>query len=92
MKMESLEHLKTYLSDEEITKLDASLKGVSQHALLLNTEKMSEEMLLSIYPNLVRHPIVKNAFLYDKNELDLDKWITTFLRSFFPYSKAKRVD
>lgn len=81
--MESLEHLKTYLSDEEITKLDASLKGVSQHALLLNTEKMSEEMLLSIYPNLVRHPIVKNAFLYDKNELDLGKSVYHELGCFY---------
>ena len=83
MKMEFLEHLKTYLNDEEIAKLDASLKANSEHALLLNTEKMSEETLLSIYPNLKRHPIVKNAFIYDKNELDLGKSIYHELGCFY---------
>ena len=40
-KMEFLNHLKTYLSGEEIDKLETSLEGKSQHALLLNTEKMN---------------------------------------------------
>ena len=81
--MEFLEHLKTYLNEEEIAKLDASLKGNSEHALLLNTEKMSEETLLSIYPSLKRHPIVKNAFIYDKNELDLGKSVYHELGCFY---------
>ena len=81
--MDFLTHLKTYLSDEEIAKLDASLKGNSEHALLLNTEKMSEETLLSIYPNLKRHPIVKNGFIYDKNVLDLGKSIYHELGCFY---------
>ena len=81
--MEFLEHLKTYLNDEEIKKLEASLSEKSEHALLLNTEKMNEETLLSIYPTLKRHPIVKNAFLYNKDELDLGKSIYHELGCFY---------
>ena len=81
--MDFLTHLKTYLSDIEIKKLDVSLKGQSEHALLLNTEKMNEDTLLSIYPSLKRHPIVKNAFLYDKNELDLGKSVYYELGCFY---------
>ena len=82
-KMEFLNHLKTYLSGEEIDKLEASLEGKSQHALLLNTEKMNEETLLSLYPSLKKHPIVKNAFLYNKDELDLGKSIYHELGCFY---------
>ena len=82
-KMEFLDHLKTYLNEEEINKLEISLEDKSQHALLLNREKMNEETLLSLYPSLRRHPIVKNAFLYDKDELDLGKSIYHELGCFY---------
>ncbi|MBP5574906.1 MAG: NOL1/NOP2/sun family putative RNA methylase [Bacilli bacterium] len=81
--MEFLEHLKSYLSEEEIAKLDNSLNNKSEHALLLNVEKMNEETLLSIYPSLKRHPVVKNAFIYDKDELDLGKSIYHELGCFY---------
>ena len=81
--MEFLEHLKTYLSEREIQDLETSLRQKSQHALLLNTDKMSQETLLNIYPNLKRHPIVNNAFLYDKDELDLGKSIYHELGCFY---------
>ena len=71
--MEFLEHLKAYLKDEKIKNLETSLKEKSEHALLLNTDKMSQETLLSLFPSLKKHPIVKNAFIYDKDELDLGK-------------------
>ena len=83
MAMEFYEHLKTYLSDEEISKLETSLSQKSQHALLLNEEKMSQETLLSIYPDLQRHPIVKNAFIYNKDKLDLGKSIYHELGCFY---------
>ena len=66
--MEFLQHLKTYLKDEEIKNLETSLKEKSEHALLLNTDKMSQETLLSLFPSLKKHPIVKNAFIYNKDE------------------------
>ena len=81
--MEFFEHLKTYLNDEEIKQLATSLTKKSEHALLLNTEKMSQEQLLSIYPSLKKHPIVKNAFIYDKDEFDLGKSVYHELGCFY---------
>ena len=81
--MEFFEHLKTYLNDEEINLLETSLSKKSKHALLLNVEKMSQEQLLSIYPSLKKHPIVKNAFIYDKDELDLGKSVYHELGCFY---------
>lgn len=82
-KMEFYEHLKTYLSEQEIRALETSLEGKSRHALLLNTSKMSQDTLLSIYPSLKKHPIVKNAFLYDKDKLDLGKSLYHELGCFY---------
>ena len=81
--MDFLSHLSKYLNQEEIDKLDASLKGKSEHALLLNTKKMNEEMLLALFPNVKRHPIVKNAYLYDKDEYDLGKSVFHALGCFY---------
>ena len=81
--MDFLSHLSKYLNQEEIDKLDASLKGKSEHALLLNTSKMNEEMLLSLFPNVKRHPIVKNAYLYNKDEYDLGKSVYHALGCFY---------
>ena len=81
--MDFLSHLRTYLNQEEIDKLDASLQEKSQHALLLNTDKMSEEAFFSLFPNITRHPIVKNAFLYNKDEYDLGKSVYHALGCFY---------
>ena len=81
--MDFFEHLKTYLSKEEIIKLESSLNQKSEHALLLNTEKMSEETLMSLFPTLKRHPIVKNAFIYNKDDLDLGKSVYHELGCFY---------
>ena len=81
--MNFFDHLKTYLSEEEIAKLQSHLLLPSSHALLLNEEKMSQETLLKIYPSLKSHPIIPNAFLYDKNELDLGKSIYHELGCFY---------
>ena len=81
--MDFLSHLSKYLNQDEIAKLEASLKQKSQHALLLNANKMSEEMLLSLFPNMKRHPVVKNAFLYDKDEYDLGKSVYHALGCFY---------
>ena len=81
--MDFASHLKSYLNEEEIEKLLSSLHGQSKHALLFNEEKISEETLLSIYPHLEKHPIVKNGFLYDKNEYDLGKSVLHELGAFY---------
>ena len=77
------EHLKKYLNEEEINKLFDSLNESDKHALLLNTRKISEERLLSFYPHLTKHPIVKNGYLYDKNEYQLGKSILHELGAFY---------
>ena len=77
------EHLKKYLSEEEINQLFDSLNESDKHALLLNTDKMREEKLLSFYPHLEKHPIVKNGYLYDKNEYQLGKSIFHELGAFY---------
>ena len=81
--MEFLEHLKTYLEEKQINELANSLEKESKHALLLNEEKMSEETLLSLFPHLVKHPIVKNAYLYDKDEYELGKSVYHELGCFY---------
>ena len=81
--MEFFNHLKTYLNDEEIKRLMDSLTKKNEHALLLNTEKLSEDKLFSLYPNIKRHPIVKNAFIYDKDEYDLGKSVYHELGCFY---------
>ena len=81
--MDFFDHLKTYLNQEEIDKLAKSLEEESKHALLLNEEKMSVDTLLNLYPNLVRHPIIPNAFLYNKSELELGKSIYHELGCFY---------
>ncbi len=81
--MEFFKHLKTYLNDQEIKALEDSLNEPSKHALLLNTSKMNEETLLSLFPNLIKHPIVKNAYLYNKDEYDLGKSVYHALGCFY---------
>lgn len=76
-------HLQKYLSEEEINKLIDSLNEEDRHALLLNEKKLSKEKLLEIYPHLTPHPIVKNGFLYDKNEYQLGKSILHELGAFY---------
>ena len=71
--MEFFASLKTYLNDEEIVKLRDSLEKENRHAVLLNPKKMSDEQFLSLFPNVQKHPIVKHAFLYKKEEYDLGK-------------------
>ena len=76
-------HLKKYLSDEQIERLLDSLNDSDKHALLLNDDKLSEEQLLKIYPHLEKHPVVKNGFLYDKNEYHLGKSVLHEIGAFY---------
>ena len=81
--MDFFQHLKSYLSDEEIEKLRLSLRQESKHAVLLNPAKMDDKSFLSLYPNVIKHPIVNHAYLYDKNEYDLGKSIYHALGCFY---------
>ena len=69
------DHLKKYLNQKEIDNLIASFDQKDEHALLLNTKKMSEETFKKYFPNIQKHPFVDNGYFYDKNEYELGKHI-----------------
>lgn len=71
--MDFKEHLEKYLSTEIINDLTISLSQKRTNCLLLNTDKISEENFLKKYPNISKHPIIKNAYFYDKNVYDFGK-------------------
>ena len=59
-------HLLNYLDKDFVENLISSFEEPSKHAVLLNTNKLSEEKFLNLYPNVIKHPIVPHAFIYDK--------------------------
>lgn len=65
MNNEFKEHLLKYLSEQEIESLLTSIDAPRKQGLLLNTKKCSEELLLSYFPSLEKHPIIKNGYIYD---------------------------
>lgn len=81
--MEFIEHLKSYLSNEEIDKLMDSLKDESLHAVLLNPKKMSDEEFLKLFPDVIKHPIVAHAYIYKKEIYNLGKSIYHTLGCFY---------
>ena len=66
-------HLEKYLPKQEIDKLINSFNDKEQKALYLNTEKMSNEQFEELFPLVKKHPIVENAYLYDKDVYDFGK-------------------
>ena len=66
-------HLEKYLPKQEIDNLLNSFNDKEQKALYLNTEKMSNEQFEHLFPLVKKHPIVKNAYLYDKDVYDFGK-------------------
>lgn len=78
------EHLLSWMNSEEIKDLISSLaEDKSKHAVLLNTNKISDEKFIELFPNVNPHPIVKHAYLYDKDEYDLGKNILHELGAYY---------
>lgn len=69
------EHLIQSIGEKEAELLISSLGQKSEHAVLLNTNKISEEEFLKEFPLVKPHPIVKHAFIYDKDVYELGKHI-----------------
>ena len=73
-----------YRRRKEIDELISSLnEEKSKHAVLLNPNKISTETFKKMFPNINPHPVVKNAFLYDKDEYDLGKNILHELGAYY---------
>ena len=83
MKQEFIDHLSSYLNEKEINELVSSFASKSQHGLILNRDKMSEETLLNLFPHIKKHPIVPYAFIFDKDEYELGKSIYHELGCFY---------
>lgn len=81
--MDFKDNLREFLSEEETSLLIESLRGEDYHAVLLNTEKMKDDVFLSLYPNVRKHPYVDHAYLFDKNEYQLGKTIWHELGCFY---------
>lgn len=73
--MEFVNHLAKYLDKSSIDQLISSFSSEDNHAVLLNTKKMNDETFLSLFPNVIKHPIVPHAYIYKKNEYPLGKLI-----------------
>ena len=81
--MDFKEHLSKYLSKEEIADLMTSLEDKSYSAVLLNKEKMTPNHFISLYPNVIPHPIIPNSYIYNKDEYPLGKSIFHELGCFY---------
>ncbi len=81
--MDLFESLKTYLSEKEIKELKEALEKESLHAALLNPTKISDEKFVELFPHVKPHPIVKHAFIYDKNEYELGKHVLHELGAYY---------
>lgn len=81
--MDFKEHLKKYLSPKEIDDLCLALTKEAKKGILVNTLVTTSETILNEYPNLQPHPIVANAFIYDKNEYHLGKTLLHELGAFY---------
>ena len=76
-------HLKKYLPDNEIEALIASFNEKEHKGFYLNKNKMDEKTMLSIFPNVKKHPIVPNAYLFDQDEYQLGKKIYHELGAYY---------
>ena len=71
--MTFLENLEETFGKIEAEKLLSSLDLPPLHALILDEKKMKKEDFLSLFPLLKNHPIIPNAFLYEKEIYDFGK-------------------
>lgn len=66
-------HLIESIGEKEAELLIDSLSRKSQHAVLLNVSKISDEDFLKEFPLVTPHPYVKHAYIYDKEIYELGK-------------------
>ena len=67
--------LENHFPKEIASSLKVSLEKEPTHCLLLNTLKMKEDIFLSLFPKVRKHPFVEHAFYYDKTDYNFGKSI-----------------
>lgn len=73
--MDFASHLNKYLSNIEINELMSTFSKKEHKGLLLNTNKISDERFVSLFPNVKKHPIVEHCYLFDQDEYQFGKMI-----------------
>ena len=71
--MDFKEHIYNSYDEKIAFKLIEALNNPRTHALILNSDKISDEQFINLFPHVKKHPFVKHAFLYDKEEYDFGK-------------------
>ena len=85
------ENLLECMNESKADSLINSLNLEDTHAVLLNTRFISDEEFISLYPKVKPHPLVKHAFIYDKNEYQLGKSLLHELGYFYIQDPAAMV-
>ena len=79
-----IEHLKKYLSSDDINSLVNELnKEQTYSSIVFDEEKIDKDTLISLYPSLIPHPIVENAFLFNKKIDELGKSLLFEIGAFY---------
>lgn len=81
--MDFKNHLKKYLPDQEIEQLIASFSNKENKGFYLNENKLSKEKLLELFPNVKKHPLVSNGYLFDQDEYELGKLVYHELGAYY---------
>ncbi|MFA5283225.1 MAG: methyltransferase domain-containing protein [Bacilli bacterium] len=77
------EHLKKYLDDKTISDLLSSLAKDEIKGLFLNERIIDSKTMVDNFPFLRHHPLVNNAFIYDKNECEMSHHYLYALGTFY---------
>lgn len=67
------ENLSEYLPKEIIDEILLSQEKERTNSLILNTNKISKEKFISLFPLVKAHPFMENVFYYDKNVYQFGK-------------------
>lgn len=71
--MDFITHLEKYLSKDDINNLLTSLEKNRVTSFILNTNKLTKDKLISLFPNIKEYKDLPNCFTYSKDEYDLGK-------------------
>ncbi len=81
--MDFFTSLEAHFPEETIIGLKRALTEKRVQGLYLNTDKLSDEALLSRYAGLYPHPLVPHAYLYDGEALPMGKTLEHNLGAFY---------
>lgn len=81
--MDFKEHLRKYLNEKEIESLVESFSKKEHKGFYLNKNKLSNEQIEKMFPNIKKHPIVKNGYLFDQDEYKLGSLVYHELGAYY---------